>query len=63
MDLTLALLIGLAAMIAVTAAIYPREQRLFKFRLRHSPAVKDMARENGHLSQDAGNITFKAEGD
>ena len=61
MDLTLALLIGLAAMIAVTAAIYPREQRLFKFRLRHSPAVKDMAREMGR-SQDAGN-NVQAEGD
>ena len=61
MDLTLALLIGLAAMIAVTAAIYPREQRLFKFRLRHSPAVKDMAREMGR-SQDARN-NVQAEGD
>ena len=61
MDLTLALLIGLAAMIAVTAAIYPREQRLFKFGVRHSPAVKDMTREMGR-SQDARN-TVQAEGD
>ena len=61
MTLTVALLIGLAAMIAVTAAIYPREQRLFKFRLRHSPAVADMAREMGR-SQDARN-NVQAEGD